>query len=253
MKLSEAFEDRPLLIAYFCAGDPDPQSVPRMVDLLVRAGADVVELGLPHSDPIADGPVIQAASQRAIEAGMNTDLYFEMISKTEADVPLVFMGYYNMIFRRGVERFVQDCASSGITGLIVPDLPMEEARPLKEACTRLDLDLIYLVAPNTPPERIESIVEETSGFVYLVARSGVTGARRDLLDETKDLIDRVKTDVPKAVGFGISTPEQAAEVIRSGADAAIVGSACVDLIARGDLVGLERLVGEMKVAIQRKT
>ncbi|MEA2045415.1 MAG: tryptophan synthase subunit alpha [Euryarchaeota archaeon] len=253
MKLSEAFKDRPLLIAYFCAGDPDPQSVPRIVDLLVRAGADVVELGLPHSDPIADGPVIQAASQRAIEAGMNTDLYFEMISKIEADVPLVFMGYYNMIFRRGVERFVQDCASSGITGLIVPDLPMEEARPLKEACTRQDLDLIYLVAPNTPPERIESIVEETSGFVYLVARSGVTGARRDLLDETKDLIDRVKTDVPKAVGFGISTPEQAAEVIRSGADAAIVGSACVDLIARGDLEGLERLVGEMKEAIQRKT
>jgi len=242
-----------LLITYFCAGDPDPQSVPRMVDLLVRAGADVVELGLPHSDPIADGPAIQAASQRAIEAGMNTDLYFEMISKTETDVPLVFMGYYNMIFRRGVERFAQDCASSGITGLIVPDLPMDEAGPLKEACTRLDLDLIYLVAPNTPPERIESIVEETSGFVYLVARSGVTGARRDLLDETKDLIDRVKTDVPKAVGFGISTPEQAAEVIRSGADAAIVGSACVDLIARGDLVGLERLVGEMKEAIRRKT
>ncbi len=242
-----------MLITYFCAGDPDPQSVPRMVDLLVRAGADVVELGLPHSDPIADGPAIQAASQRAIEAGMNTDLYFEMISKTETDVPLVFMGYYNMIFRRGVERFAQDCASSGITGLIVPDLPMDEAGPLKEACTRLDLDLIYLVAPNTPPERIESIVEETSGFVYLVARSGVTGARRDLLDETKDLIDRVKTDVPKAVGFGISTPEQAAEVIRSGADAAIVGSACVDLIARGDLVGLERLVGEMKEAIRRKT
>ncbi|MGC9514030.1 tryptophan synthase subunit alpha [Methanocrinis sp.] len=250
MKLSEAFERRPLLIAYICAGDPNPEATVEMAELLARAGADVVELGLPHSDPIADGPVIQAAAQRAIEAGMDTDLYFEMASRIKADLPLVFMGYYNMIYQRGLEKFATDCAKSGITGLIVPDLPPEEAGPLREACERADVDLIYLVAPNTPAERIPLIAESSSGFLYLVARSGVTGARAEVQESTKALIERVKTDLPKAVGFGISTPEQAAEVIRAGADAAIVGSACVDLISRGDLAGLEELIRGMKAAIR---
>jgi tryptophan synthase alpha chain len=250
MKLAEAFRHRPLLIAYICAGDPTPESTPEIVELLARAGADVVEIGLPHSDPIADGPVIQAAAQRAIEAGMNTDLYFEMASRARAKLPLVFMGYYNMIYQRGLDRFAEDCAKSGITGLIVPDLPPEEAGPLREACQRADVDLIYLVAPNTPAERIPLIAESSGGFLYLVARSGVTGARAEVLQSTKVLIERVKTDLPKAVGFGISTPEQAAEVIRAGADAAIVGSACVDLISKGDLVGLEELIRGMKAAIR---
>lgn len=249
MKLAEAFRHRPLLIAYICAGDPTPESTPELVELLARAGADVVELGLPHSDPIADGPVIQAAAQRAIEAGMNTDVYFEMAARVRAKLPLVFMGYYNMIYQRGLDRFAEDCARSGITGLIVPDLPPEEAGPLRAACQRADVDLIYLVAPNTPAERIPYVAESSSGFLYLVARSGVTGARSEVLASTKTLIERVKTDLPKAVGFGISTPEQAAEVIRAGADAAIVGSACVDLISKGDLEGLEALIRGMKAAI----
>jgi tryptophan synthase alpha chain len=249
MKLAEAFEHRPLLIAYICAGDPTPESTPEIVELLARAGADVVEIGLPHSDPIADGPVIQAAAQRAIEAGMNTDVYFEMASRVKANLPLVFMGYYNMIYQRGLDKFAEDCAKSGITGLIVPDLPPEEAGPLREACKKADVDLIYLVAPNTPAERIPYVAGSSSGFLYLVARSGVTGARSEVLSSTKALIERVKTDLPKAVGFGISTPEQAAEVIRAGADAAIVGSACVDLISKGDLEGLEELIRGMKAAI----
>jgi len=249
MKLAKAFETRPLLIAYICAGDPTPESTPEIVELLARAGADVVEIGLPHSDPIADGPVIQAAAQRAIEAGMNTDVYFEMASRVRADIPLVFMGYYNMIFQRGLDRFAEDCAKSGITGLIVPDLPPEEAGPLRTACQRADVDLIYLVAPNTPAERVPYVASNSSGFLYLVARSGVTGARAEVLQSTKALIERVKTDLPKAVGFGISTPEQAAEVVRAGADAAIVGSVCVDLISRGDLEGLEELIRGMKAAI----
>jgi tryptophan synthase alpha chain len=249
MRISEAFKHRPLLIVYICAGDPSPEETPAIVEMLAKAGADIVELGLPHSDPVADGPVIQAASQRAIAAGMNTDVYFDMISGIDVDIPLVFMGYYNMIHRRGEEVFAADCAASGIKGLIVPDLPPEEGTSLKKACEREGVDLIYLVAPNTPPERIRYITDQTSGFVYLVARSGVTGARRDLQDATKELIARVQTDVPKAVGFGVSTPEQAAEIVRAGADAAIVGSACVDLIARGDLEGLEKLVREMKQAI----
>lgn len=250
MRLAEAFSRRPLLIAYICSGDPTADSTVDIAGRLALAGADVIELGLPHSDPIADGPVIQAAAERAIAAGMNTDLYFETASRIDAGVPKVFMGYYNMIFRRGLEKFASDCNSAGITGVIVPDLPPDEGEPLRAACSDHGVDLIYLVAPNTPLERIGMILERTSGFVYLVARSGVTGARADLLDSTKELIGRVpQGTVPRAVGFGISTPQQAAAVIRAGADAAIVGSACVDLIARGELDRLERLIRDMKSAI----
>jgi len=250
MRISEAFENRPLLIVYLCAGDPSPQDTPELVRRLVRAGADIIELGLPHSDPIADGPTIQAAAQRAIAAGMNTDVYFQVAAEADVSVPKVFMGYYNMVHARGLERFAQDCALSGITGMIVPDLPPEEAAPLKEACGKYGVDLIYLVAPNTPAARIKLIAEQTGGFLYLVARTGVTGARSEVLQDTRDLIHRVPGNKPKAVGFGISTPEQAADVVRAGADAAIVGSACVDLIARGSIEELETLVAKMKGAVK---
>jgi tryptophan synthase alpha chain len=249
MRLSVAFERRPLLITYICAGDPTPEATPELVHRLASAGADVVELGLPHSDPIADGPTIQAAAQRAIAAGMNTDIYFDVIREINVDIPLVFMGYYNMVFARGLDRFAQDCCDSGISGLIVPDLPFEEAGPLQKACAGKGIDLVFLAAPNTPQKRLEIISQQTSGFLYLVARPGVTGARSDLLDATRDLIARVPPGVPKAVGFGISTPAQAAEIIRAGADAAIVGSACVDLIARRELDRLEELVRDMKSAV----
>lgn len=249
MRISEAFERGPLLIVYICSGDPAPSATPDLVRRLERAGADIIELGLPHSDPVADGPTIQAASQRAIAAGMNTDLYFQVAAEADVAIPKVFMGYYNMVYARGLERFAQDCAASGISGMIVPDLPPEEAGPLREASARYGVDLIFLAAPNTPPERLRMIQEMTSGFLYLVARPGVTGARSELLDVTRRLIERVPQGIPKAVGFGISTPDQAAEVIRAGADAAIVGSACVDLIARGEIEGLEALVSEMKEAV----
>ncbi len=250
MKISEAFSAGPLLIVYICAGDPNPESTPDLVKRLVRAGADIVELGLPHSDPIADGPTIQAAAQRAIAAGMNTDIYFRVAAEADVNVPKVFMGYYNMVYARGLERFAEDCSRSGISGMIVPDLPPEEAGPLKEACMRFGVDLIFLAAPNTPRERLNMIGGQTSGFLYLVARTGVTGARSDILEDTRGLIARAPGGIPKAVGFGISTPEQAAEVIRAGADAAIVGSACVDLIAKGEIERLERLVREMKAAVK---
>jgi tryptophan synthase alpha chain len=198
---------------------------------------------------VADGPTIQAAAQRAIAAGMNTDIYFQVAAEADVDIPKVFMGYYNMVYARGLDRFAKDCIESGISGMIVPDLPPEEAGPLREACARAGVDLIFLAAPNTPPERLRMIQEQTSGFLYLVARAGVTGARSDVLQDTRDLIARVPPGVPKAVGFGISTPAQATEVIRAGADAAIVGSACVDLIARGDIERLEQLVRDMKKAI----
>jgi tryptophan synthase alpha chain len=251
MKISEAFLNKPLLIVYICAGDPSPKATPDLVRRLAQAGADIIELGLPHSDPIADGPTIQAAAQRAIDAGMNTDVYFQVASQADVNIPKVFMGYYNMIYARGLYKFAKDCAQSGITGMIVPDLPPEEAGPLKKACLDNGVDLIFLAAPNTPEARLRMIQEETSGFLYLVSRTGVTGARSDVLQDTRDLIQRVpKGDMPTAVGFGISTPIQAAEVIRAGADAAIVGSACVDLIAKGEIEQLESLVAEIKAAIK---
>ena len=250
MRISEAFREAPLLIVYICAGDPSPEATPDLVRRLVAAGADIIELGLPHSDPIADGPTIQAAAQRAIAAGMNTDVYFDVATAADVPVPKVFMGYYNMIYARGLERFAGDCASSGISGLIVPDLPPEEAGPLKAACAAQGVDLIFLAAPNTPPERLEMIERETSGFLYLVARTGVTGAKSDVLQSTRDLVARAAGSKPRAVGFGISTPAQASEVIAAGADAAIVGSVCVDLIARGEEKKLMTLVREMKKAVK---
>jgi tryptophan synthase alpha chain len=255
MKISEAFSSRPLLIVYICAGDPSAEATRDIALKLISAGADIIEFGLPHSDPIADGPVIQAAAQRAIEAGMNTDLYFETVAAVGNDIPKIFMGYYNMVYARGVDKFARDCIKSGITGMIVPDLPPDEAGPLKSACETYGIDLIFLAAPNTPPDRLRMLEQETSGFLYLVARSGVTGARSSVLGTTKDLISRVQGDVPKAVGFGISTPAQAAEVVRAGADAAIVGSVCVDLISSGRIEELEKLVRDMKheILLARKS
>lgn len=250
MKISKAFEDRPLLIVYICSGDPSPRATVDLAKRIARAGADIIELGLPHSDPIADGPTIQAAAQRALAAGMNTDIYFETAAAIDVDIPKIFMGYYNMIYAWGLDKFAADCAKSGIEGLIVPDLPPEEAEPLREACLNHGIDLIFLVAPNTTPQRMEMILDQTSGFAYLVARAGVTGAKKDVLQDTKNLIARVPGNVPKAVGFGISTPNQAAEVIKAGADAAIVGSACVDLIAKGEIEELERLIRDMKMAVK---
>ena len=251
-KISDAFKSGPLLIVYICCGDPSAEDTKDIARRLYQAGADIIEFGLPHSDPIADGPVIQAAAQRAIEAGMNTDLYFDTIESIDIDIPKIFMGYYNMVYARGLERFVSDCIRSGICGMIVPDLPPEEAVPLKKVCDDHGVSLIFLAAPNTPEHRLRMLEHLTSGFLYLVARSGVTGARSSVSSSTKDLISRVEGDVPRAVGFGISTPDQAAEVIRAGANAAIVGSVCVDLISRGEIDQLEKLVKDMKQAIKQR-
>jgi tryptophan synthase alpha chain len=236
------------LIAYVCAGDPGSEATKDIVGALVRGGADIVELGLPFSDPVADGPTIQAASQRALDAGMNPDRYFELIESIDAGVPLVCMTYYNLIYKRGLEKFASDCARSGISGIIVPDLPVEESDDLHAACRKHGVDLIFLVTPVTKEARMEKILGKTSGFVYIVSRLGVTGARADVAQSTKEILSRVHTDVPKAVGFGISDKEQACEVIAAGADAVIVGSAFVNIIASGENVNerVEALASELK-------
>ncbi|MEA1895020.1 MAG: tryptophan synthase subunit alpha [Euryarchaeota archaeon] len=243
------------LIAYICAGDPTPEDTVAIVRALVRGGADVIELGLPFSDPVADGPTIQASIERALDAGMNPDIFFDLVRSLDVPVPLVVMTYYNIIFKRGPEQFVRDCVESGITGIIVPDLPVEEAEDLAAHCKVHGVDLIFLIAPTTYPERMHKIVDVGSGFIYLVARIGVTGARDDVASSTFSLIDLVRgttlTTTPLAVGFGISTPDQASAIINAGADGVIVGSAFVNIIADRINVPerIEELTRELKSAV----
>ncbi|WP_342305259.1 tryptophan synthase subunit alpha [Methanolobus sp. ZRKC5] len=253
MRIEDKFTDlkekkEKALIAYVCAGDPSAEATKEIVHSLVKGGADIVELGLPFSDPVADGPTIEAASTRALSAGMNPDLYFEMAASIKENVPLVCMTYYNLIYKRGTEKFARDCAESGITGIIVPDLPAEEADELHEACKNNGVDLIFLITPVTTESRMKNNLDRTSGFVYIVSRLGVTGERVDVADSTKKILGNIHTDVPKAVGFGISNGQQAAEVIKAGADAVIVGSAFVNIIASGDNINnrLENLAFELK-------
>jgi tryptophan synthase alpha chain len=255
-KISEKFGElkqkkEGALIGYVMAGDPSAEATCGVVRALAKGGADIIELGFPFSDPVADGPTIQAAGQRALAAGMDIERYFELVRSLEVEVPLVCMTYYNPVFRYGVEKFVEHAAEAGISGLIIPDIPVEEAVDLKHSCENNGLDLIFLVAPTTTDARIQKILQRGSGFIYLVSRLGVTGAREDVSGSTKELLARVKTDIPKAVGFGISTGRQAAEVRKAGADAVIVGSAFVRIIEEGKDVNerMEALSRELKSGI----
>ncbi|MFH0904462.1 MAG: tryptophan synthase subunit alpha [Methanobacteriota archaeon] len=253
MKIYEKFSElkkkkEGALIAYICAGDPSPDATKEYVTALIRGGADIIELGLPFSDPTADGTTIQAGIERALNGGMNPDIYFRTVASLKMHIPLVVMTYYNIIFKRGLDKFVKDCAASGISGIIVPDLPPEESGELAGFCKKNDVDLIFLIAPTTTDERLKRILVEGKGFIYLVARLGVTGARTDVASSTRELIQRVKTTTPKAVGFGISNGEQAAQIISAGADGVIVGSAFVNIIASEKDVParLEALARELK-------
>ncbi len=255
-KISEKFGElrerkEGALICYIMAGDPSAKATGEIVKALVTGGADIIELGFPFSDPVADGPTIQAAGQRALAAGMDTQRYFELVKALDVRIPLVCMTYYNPVFRYGVEKFVEGAAEAGISGLIIPDIPVEEAVDLKNSCEKYGLDLIFLVAPTTTDERLRKILQRGSGFLYLVSRLGVTGTREDVSSSTKDLLARVETKIPKAVGFGISTGKQAEEVRKEGADAIIVGSAFVRIIEEGKDVNekLEALARELKSGI----
>jgi tryptophan synthase alpha chain len=233
------------------AGDPYVEATGEIVKVLVNGGADIIEIGFPFSDPVADGLTIQAAGQRALAAGMSIQRYFNLIKDLDVKVPLVCMTYYNPVFRYGVEKFIGRAADSGISGLIIPDIPVEETADLKNSCEKNGLDLIFLIAPTTTDERVRKILERGSGFLYLVSRLGVTGTREDVSSSTNELLSRVETELPKAVGFGISTGRQANEVIKAGADAVIVGSAFVKIIEEGQNVNekLESLARDLKYSI----
>jgi tryptophan synthase alpha chain len=239
MSLDEAFASgEPAFIPYLAAGDPNYEASLAYVQALERGGADVIELGLPFSEPIAEGPTIQSAIVRALESGMTPERYFEFVADLDVDVPLVCMTYYNLVFQYGGESgprsFVERAAEVGIDGFVIVDIPAEEADPLREACDEFGLDLIFIVAPTTTDERLESMRERVSGYVYVQARTGVTGARDDVSDQTAQTLARIDDwDVPKAVGFGIKTGEHAERIVRSGADGVIVGSALVDIVAEG--------------------
>ncbi|MFB6221314.1 MAG: tryptophan synthase subunit alpha [Halolamina sp.] len=250
-RLPDAFSgEDPAFIPYLAVGDPDLAASKQYVEALVEGGADCIELGLPFSEPIAEGATIQQAVVRSLEGGITPEAYFEFVESLDVDVPLVCMTYYNLIFRYGAEAgtsagegehaapgprpFVKRAAEVGIDGFVVPDLPAEEAEALRAACDEFDRDLVFIVAPTTTEERLETIRERVSGYVYVQARLGVTGAQADVSDQTAESLARIADwDVPKAVGFGISTGDHAARVVEAGADGIIVGSALVDLIAEG--------------------
>ncbi|MEF8853837.1 MAG: tryptophan synthase subunit alpha [Haloarculaceae archaeon] len=246
MALERVFADEPAFVPYVAAGDPSYEASLSYVEALERGGADVIELGLPFSEPIAEGSTIQGAVVRSLAAGMTPERYFEFVEDLDVDVPLVCMTYYNLVYqfhdvdtgKRGPRAFVERAAEVGIEGFVVVDLPAEEAKPLREACDEFGLDLVFIIAPTTRGERLERMREQVSGYVYVQARLGVTGARDDVSDQTEASLARVADwDVPKAVGFGIKTGEHAERIVAAGADGVIVGSALVDIIAEGHEAG----------------
>ena len=223
-------------VAYITAGDPDLETTRQLVLELDRRGVDVVELGVPFSDPLADGPVIQKATQIALENGITVKKSLEAVAELRrrgVDIPLVLMGYYNPMLAYGLEKFVSDAQSAGADGFIIPDLPPEESEEFESLNS--DLPLIRMLAPTTPPERMETVARGAKGFIYLVSVTGVTGARQSLAEGLGELIASVRqqSSVPVCVGFGIGTPEQA-QSVGALADGVIVGSACVRAIGESN-------------------
>lgn len=263
VSLSEKFASlkklgRMAFMPYICVGDPNAKASVKIAETLVEAGADVLELGLPFSDPIADGPTIQRASQRALSAGMNTDEYFKVCARIskDSDASLVSMTYYNLILQYGIEKFVSSCVEAGVSGVIVPDLPIEECRELEEICKKYGVSLIQLVALTTDEARLGKIISHANGFVYLVSVLGVTGARDKLGAKVSDALSKIKekTNTPVCLGFGISRKEQVEEAKKMGFSGVIIGSALIDVIEKnlGDadkmLDELSKIAGQLSSA-----
>ena len=232
-KIAKAFEHGKAFIAFVTCSDPDLETTGAVVRAAVENGADLIELGIPFSDPTAEGPVIQGANLRALRGGVTTDKIFAFVKelRTEVSVPMVFMTYANVIFSYGADRFISTCRNIGMDGLIVPDLPYEEKEEFLSYCEKYGVDLISLIAP-TSAQRIAMIAKEAQGFLYIVSSLGVTGTRNEITTDLDAItkIVRENTKVPCAIGFGISTPEQARNIAAS-ADGIIVGSAIVSIIA----------------------
>ena len=236
------------LIPFITAGDPDLETTAKAIEVLAQNGADLIELGVPYSDPLADGPTIQAAATRALQKGVGLEDVLNIVKQAtgKIDVPIVLITYYNPIYYRGIESFLKQVKKAGVSGLVVPDLPLEEAEVLLEPAKEIGVEVTLLVAPTSSQERINAIAAKSQGFIYLVSVTGVTGARSQVATGIKDLVADLHntTDKPIGVGFGISSPEQARQVKEWGADAVIVGSAIVKRLAQNDPQTGLKAIGE---------
>ncbi len=253
-KIKQAFSSGKAFIPFITCGDPDLETTAKVVKAAAENGADLIELGIPFSDPTAEGPVIQAANIRALNGGVNTDKIFDFVRELRKDItiPLVFMTYANVVFSYGSDKFISLCAEVGIDGLILPDIPFEEKEEFLDICHKYDVALISLIAP-TSKDRVGMIAKNAEGFIYLVSSLGVTGVRTEINTELSSIVEviRENTDIPCAIGFGISTPQQAHDMA-AVADGAIVGSAIIKIIEKygknsADYVG--EYVRSMKKAL----
>ena len=231
--IKKAFANGKAFIPFITCGDPDIETTYNVVIEAVKNGADLIELGIPFSDPTAEGPVIQEANIRALSGGITTDKVFDLVRKLRETVtiPLVFMTYANVVFSYGADRFIKTCSEIGIDGLIIPDIPFEEKEEFTPYCEKYDVDLISMIAP-TSEDRIAMIAKEAKGFIYVVSSMGVTGTRSSFSNDLSKITEKIRevTDVPCAIGFGISNPEQAKKMAAIS-DGAIVGSAIIKILA----------------------
>lgn len=253
-RIKNAFDHGKAFIAFLTGGDPTIEKSEEYVMEMVRAGADLIEIGVPFSDPIAEGPVIQNANIRALSQGVTTDQLFDMVARLrkKTDVPIVFLMYLNSVFKYGYEKFTAKCQEVGLDGLIIPDLPYEEKQELAPIAAAHDVDVISLIAP-TSEDRIKTIAADASGFIYVVSSMGVTGVRSEITTDLDSMLKAIKeaSDKPAAIGFGISTPEQAKKMAGI-ADGAIVGSALVKIVEKyGENAGehIYEYVKSMKEAV----
>ena len=232
--IERAFSKGKAFIGFITSGDPDLETTEKIVYAMDKAGCDLIELGIPFSDPTAEGPVIQEANVRALSNGVTTDKVFEMVNRIRknTDIPMVFMTYANVVYSYGIEKFCQKMVEGNISGMILPDVPFEEKEEFDTVCKEYGLDLISMIAP-TSHQRIQTIAKEANGFIYCVSSLGVTGVRSKITTDIGAMVDLVRevTGVPVAVGFGISTPEQAKKMA-SQSDGAIVGSAIIKIIEK---------------------
>lgn len=254
-RITKAFENKKAFIAFITGGDPDIETTEKLIPAMAEAGADLIEIGIPFSDPVAEGSVIQQADERALKNGCTVDKLFDMVSavRRKTDIPLLFMTYLNPVYVYGKEKFLSRCRQCGIDGMIVPDMPFEEKDELSGECEDYGIDLISMIAP-TSRERIDRIAKEAKGFLYCVSSLGVTGVRSKITTDMGEMIRRVRevTNIPCAIGFGISTPEQAAHMAQLS-DGVIVGSAIVKLIGeygRESLKPVTEYIRRMKKTIK---
>ncbi|WP_013322480.1 tryptophan synthase subunit alpha [Gloeothece verrucosa] len=245
------------MIPFITAGDPDLETTAAALKILDQNGADFIELGIPYSDPLADGPIIQAAATRALQKGTQLEQVLELVNAVSPSLtaPIILFTYYNPILNRGIKTFLAQIAAVGVKGLVIPDLPVDEASEILEIAATYGIEIILLVAPTSSRARIETIAQKSQGFIYLVSVTGVTGMRSQIQARVKNLLSEIRdiTDKPIGIGFGISNTEQAKELKKWGADAIIVGSAIVKRLANNNpsegLQEIEKFVRELKTAI----